>query len=424
MLLLHTISSTIVYVYFFNLVAADSSFVHTTTMNISIPRNDPTEYVVYSENFALDDPEGVYYATCRNGSNPNIHLCHVVRKTLPDVDETIQIHSCADVAVPVHQDDDYKLRSMIPLASRHVALVSGFGKDNVWIIVNLLNCSTARIQYSSAMNDFDDMRVYYFGFPIVYRDHFEIVVASKAVCDSIKPAVCRFGYSYNGTKLTPKPIKLWGSNFDYTVRPLTDTKGFYSIFAGFSRYQGESVLNLRYAELSGESRMIASVVPPQSLERSLQGSQISVGHELLSVCWTFPVSRGNCFSCLQTDTNKVLVNITTKTIFVNIDWIVPFNLPNGDGILTAEWGKFDERKSFRIRWLRPDGSGTDKSLKVQSGWEEIGNCTVYSPRGIESRAGDEICIDATCNQDVGGDGWLIKRKKVCVLKSHIFEALR
>ena len=420
MLLLHSISSIIVFACVFNLVAADSSLVHITTLNINVPLTDPTQYLVRGEHFALDDEEGVYYTTCRNDSNPNIHLCHVVRETLLDDAETVQIHSCADVAVPINYDDEYqsKLQFMSPFASRHVALVSGIGKDQVWIIVNLLNCSTARLQFSLAMDDFDDMSIYYAGNPIVYRDHFETVIRSKVLCDSKEPTVCRAGYNYNGTKLTPKPIQLRGSSIDYTVQPLSDDRGFYSIFWGF--VNKTTLVQVSYAEPSGESRTIASVVTPQKI---FSGSQISVGSNLFSVCWPFGESRNHSIRCLQTDTDKVLLDVTVKTFFDNVDLIVPFNLRNGNGILIVEWSKFD-KPNFRIRWLRKDGRGIGKWLKVRSEWDEIDNCRPYSPRGIERRVGDAICIDVACHQDVGDDVVLIKHKKVCVPKSQIFHELR
>ena len=431
MMLLQTISSIIVFACVFNLLVAVSSFEHTTTLNINILQNDPTEYVVPGKNFALDDPEGVYYAMCRNSSDPNIHLCDVVCETLLDDAKTVQIHSCTDVAVPVDEYHNYKVLSMIPLVAHHVGLSGSINEDQ--FVLNLLDCSEARMRFLLEIEDF--ARDYVFaGGSIVYRDHFETVMRSKIHCGTNEPTVCRLGYSYNGTKLTPIPIKLEGSNFAYPVQPLTDSKGLYSVFVGFIN-ESYWRLNVSYSEPTGESRIIASVLNDRETriddfftpETILHESQISVGHELLSVCWPIGESRNRYMRCLQTDTNKVLLDVTVKMAFGDADSILPFNLPNGAGILIAEWSKFDER-SFRIRWLRKDGSGAGKWLKLQSGWEETDDCFTYSPRGIETRARNEICIDVMCSHEEKSDRikplFWIKRKRVCVLKTRIFETLR
>ena len=428
MLLLRTILS-IVILAFLQFVAADiftvnspftSSAVRRVSLKISLPQTDFREYLIPGIDYALDD-DGVYYARCRNSSNPEQHLCDVVRETPLGDGEMARVRSCSDVPVPVDDDPFYlsSVLAMIPLSTGHVALITEVKGERTWTIVNLLNCSGPHPSIVVPLGDNYDITKYYLSIPIVFRHHFETIMKSAKNCNTLKSTVCRVRYQYSGGRLTPKPIKMPGSTFVYTVQPLSDAKGIYSVFVLVDDNNYWS-LNITYTAPSGESRLVAS-----DMSQGLAFEKItsSVHHELLSICWLLEEPSGY-IRCLQTNTHKALVNATVKVDSEKAEWLIPFSLPDGMGMLLAETRQaFDA--SFRIRWLRQDGKGTDEWLKVVPGWtDELGSqCNRMSFRGTVRKYGDEICINVSCARNVDKLGWNIQHEKVCLFTSYITDAL-
>ena len=413
--------------------SSTSAVLRRTSVKVKIAQNQPSQYLVYTDNFAYDDDESVYYATCDTTFNPDFQSCNLSRVTPFDADGHVKlVSSCEDLRITVNSSlfpeflraKKYQrfVVSLRPLARGHVAFNTmnrqQLEHEDCWTIVNVNNCSVTNPGDSLAIRW--GIKYHYFtNEPFVYRDSVEVLIKNDTVNSTAQPAFYRVRYGYDGQKLDMKPINLHKSASTYPVQSLSHEKGFYLIYTeDWRNIDVKPKLIVTYAEPGNNEDRIIAVDSSQPLEIDIVYA--SVAHELLSACWPLNVSKRE-WRCIQTNTHGVLLNVTVKMSFSKYDWVETLSLPEDGGMLVVESNQID--KVFHVRRLARDGRGADKWLEVHHGMEKRDCSMHYLAKVREDNRRDEICFSVACFRDARHGGWYTRYERVCLLRSVIMETL-